>query len=155
MNKRKPRHERGPRNQGGRATQKAPPCRQVYPPPDEIDHRTPAGEFRAVSMPDESGTYRVERFLKDDMSNVEYFRFLHIMGYLRRDPRYSNRERFKKVENTKLYEYKDFQIRILCFWQPSYLLVMAHALRKKKDGLSQPDVDAALRLKQLYQERGY
>jgi hypothetical protein len=47
--------------------------------------------------------------------------------------RISNKEKFKKIEGTELWEFKSFQIRLICFFMKDKRVVICHALTKKQD----------------------
>lgn len=56
----------------------------------------------------------------------------------------SNKEKFKKIEGTtKLFEFKSYQIRLICFFASNKRVVICHALIKKKDKHSPKDLEHA------------
>jgi len=66
----------------------------------------------------------------------------------------SNKEKFKKIEGTqKLFEFKSFQIRLICFFTSNKRVVICHALMKKKDKHSSTDLEYAESLRQALGER--
>lgn len=55
-----------------------------------------------------------------------------------------NKERFKKLEGTDLYEFKRFQLRLAGFFLPGKLFVICHIPKpKKRDGWRAQDIDRA------------
>ncbi len=64
-----------------------------------------------------------------------------------------NREQFKKVEDTEYFEFKKFQIRILCRFQPGRRLILVHGFRKKKDRISRAAIEKADRIFAEYTRR--
>lgn len=71
--------------------------------------------------------------------------------------RISNREKFRKLADTEqIWEFKSFQIRLLCFFAPGKLVLLAHEVIKKKDKHKKPDVKIAEERRQWYlsQQRG-
>lgn len=55
-----------------------------------------------------------------------------------------NKEKFRKLEDTEeIWEFKSFQIRILCFFAPGGLVLLAHALIKKQDKHRKSDIKIA------------
>lgn len=55
-----------------------------------------------------------------------------------------NREKFKKVEGSDgIFEFKSFQIRILCFWGKGRVLYLLYGLSKKSDKLKEAEVKRA------------
>lgn len=61
-----------------------------------------------------------------------------------------NKEQFKKIESSNLFEFKRFQIRLICFFTSDKKVVICHALRKKKDKHSQSDLDYAERMRKKF-----
>lgn len=57
-----------------------------------------------------------------------------------------NREKFKQVDGP-LFEFKSFQVRLLCFQQPPDLVVITHGVIKKKDELRKEDIERAYDIK--------
>ena len=55
----------------------------------------------------------------------------------------SNKEHFKKIEGTNLFEFKRHQIRLICFFTPDKRVVICHALTKKQDKHQRNDLDHA------------
>lgn len=56
----------------------------------------------------------------------------------------SNVEKFKKIEGSEeIWEFKSFQIRILCFFAPRRRVILAFGLRKKKNKHKPKDIDRA------------
>lgn len=64
--------------------------------------------------------------------------------------RISNKELFKKIEGTKLFEFKRHQIRLICFYTSNKRVVICHALRKKQDKHQKRDLDRAEKLRTDY-----
>lgn len=61
-----------------------------------------------------------------------------------------NREKFKKVENSEgIFEFKSFQIRILCFFS-NKVVYLAHWVVKKGDKLRPADVKTAEERRRWY-----
>ncbi len=56
----------------------------------------------------------------------------------------SNKEKFKKLEGSDgIFEFKAFQIRLLCFFAPNGRVVICRALRKKADKHASADINYA------------
>lgn len=65
-----------------------------------------------------------------------------------------NKEKFKKIEGTGLYEFKSFQVRIICSFQPKRRLVLLHGVIKKKDRYDRSDIETAERILAEHKGRG-
>ena len=74
-----------------------------------------------------------------------------LFGWLARDGRIPNREKFRKLgqqggkKYSHLWEFKSFQLRFLGDFQGNRFLV-AHGVRKKKDSLSEGDKEKTVRI---------
>lgn len=63
-----------------------------------------------------------------------------------------NKQKFKKVEGSdKIFEFKSFQIRILCSFSGRSVYLL-HALVKKSDKLKKSDIKRAERVREEYLE---
>jgi hypothetical protein len=60
----------------------------------------------------------------------------------------SNREKFKKIENTNFFEFKSFQIRMPCFFRQGRLVIITHGFRKKDDKIPPAEIRRAERIKE-------
>ena len=47
----------------------------------------------------------------------------------------ANREQFKKIEGEDFFEFKNFQIRMPCYFHAAGRLIITHGFIKKEDGL--------------------
>lgn len=62
-----------------------------------------------------------------------------------------NRTQFKKVEGSDaIFEFKEFQQRVLCFWDSDYTLICTNACVKKGDKLPRAVTKAAEAAKAAY-----
>ena len=61
----------------------------------------------------------------------------------------SNREKFKKVED-KIWEFKSFQIRVLCFHTPDRQWILCHWAIKKGDRLKPSTVQIAQERRSIF-----
>ncbi len=62
-----------------------------------------------------------------------------------------NTERFAHEED-QIYAFKDFQVRIYCFFHREKLIVLTHGTIKKQDKADREDLERAKRLRKEYQE---
>lgn len=66
----------------------------------------------------------------------------------------SNKEKFRKItDSANIWEFKSFQIRILCFFAPGKIVLLAHALRKKRDKHRSADIAIAEERRRWYLSR--
>jgi Gp49-like protein DUF891 len=69
-----------------------------------------------------------------------------LFGRLASKGQITNREKFKRVEGTDLFELKSHQLRFLGGFRPGGRFLIAHGLWKKKDRLSHSDIEIASRV---------
>jgi|ERR1035437_3310380 hypothetical protein len=56
--------------------------------------------------------------------------------------------KFKHIEGTDLFEFKNFQIRMPCYYLPGGLLVITHGFRKQCDRIPPSEIARASRIRQ-------
>lgn len=56
--------------------------------------------------------------------------------------------KFKRIEGTDLFEFKNFQIRMPCYHLPGGLLVITHGFRKRSDRIPPAEIARAKRIRQ-------
>lgn len=59
-----------------------------------------------------------------------------------------NKQRFKKVEGTDFFEFKNHQIRMLCYFLPGGFVVITHGFRKQGDKIPKAEIQRANRIRQ-------
>lgn len=87
-----------------------------------------------------NGTCDVKDFL--DSLDASDRRKLDVLFSLMGDRgRIATPEKFKKIEGSDgIFEFKSFQIRLLCFFTPNAQVIICRALWKKKDRHSEQDI---------------
>lgn len=64
-----------------------------------------------------------------------------------------NTEQFRKFTDG-FFEFKAFQVRMLCYFRPDKRVVITHGFTKKKEGVApKQEVERALQIKTEYEER--
>lgn len=64
-----------------------------------------------------------------------------------------NTEKFKKLKNEELYEFKSYQVRLLCKFEKDKMIILTHGFIKKKDKTDPTEIARANDLLKRYQER--
>jgi hypothetical protein len=102
---------------------------------------------------DESGFSDVQQFL--DELDASDRRKLDVLFCLMGDKgRIATPEKFKKIEGSDgIFEFKSFQIRLLCFFTRDSRVIICKALRKKKDRHNGQDISFAEECKRRFQEK--
>lgn len=86
----------------------------------------------------------------DDPDTAKVAAIIHILGDR---GHYANPEKFKKVEGSKVFEIKSFQIRIFCFFSSDRRLVLLYGLRKKKNKHKSADIQRAEEYREWYESQ--
>ena len=63
-----------------------------------------------------------------------------------------NEEKFKHVKD-KIFEFKSYQVRILCFFDEGKLIILTHGFTKKRDKTPSAEIERAHKLMEEYQRR--
>lgn len=64
----------------------------------------------------------------------------------------ANIEKFRNLENG-IFEFKSFQVRVLCFFAKGEMIILTHGFVKKKDKTPRTEIERAKRLMSAYKER--
>lgn len=98
----------------------------------------------------DDGVSQVQEFLDalDSSDRRKVDTLFELMG---ERGRISNDQKFKKLEGSNgIFEFKSFQIRLLCFYAPGGRLIICRALRKKKDKHDKADISFAEACKERF-----
>ena len=127
---------------------------QANPPLTRLIHEVPNAKVRIEAVVLENGSCPAEEFLEElDEVDTQKMKALFDL-FIRSRPRPLSREKFKKIEGTDdLFEFKNFQIRMPCFFKPGGRLLLTHGLIKKGDKLSTPEIDKAKKIKAILEKR--
>lgn len=63
-----------------------------------------------------------------------------------------NREKFKKLEGA-IWEFKSYQVRLLCFFDTGAVIIVTHGFRKKQTRTPKGEIERADQLRKQYLER--
>lgn len=99
-----------------------------------------------------SGACPTRDFL-EELSAPDRRKVDHLFQMMGEKGKIANREKFKKVEGSEsIFEFKSFQIRLLCFFATGCRLVICHSAKKKRDGLSKSDIRFAEECRRSFME---
>jgi hypothetical protein len=87
-----------------------------------------------------------ERFY-DELDEKDQAKMLKLFTRMGEVGKIANRENFKKIEND-LWEFKNHQIRMPCFFRPGKIVVVTHGFIKKGDAIPRPQIARAYRIQQ-------
>ena len=78
---------------------------------------------------------------------------MRVIKRLADEGKVANREQFKRIEGTDFYEFKNFQIRMPCYFHAGGRLILTHGFMKKKDWISPEEIDRMKRIRDEYEKR--
>lgn len=91
----------------------------------------------------DDGSCPVEEFL-EQLSNSDRRKVDSLFELMGEKGKITNDQKFKKLEGSDgIFEFKSFQIRLLCFFAPGQRVIVCHSLIKKKDKHDKNDVSLA------------
>lgn len=118
----------------------------------EVIKRGPAFEVRAVKRLRREVAIVMEYL--EGLEESERKKLLKEIRRLADHGRHPNREKFRSLKGgSNLCEIKSHQCRILLFFADEEVAVLTHGFTKKRNSTPQTEIDRALRLRDLYQER--
>ena len=85
---------------------------------------------------------------KDDIGKI-----LRVIKRLADEGKVTNREQFKKIEGEDFFEFKNFQIRMPCYFHAAGRLIITHGFIKKGDWIRPEEIDRMKRIRDEYEKR--
>ncbi|WP_203321758.1 type II toxin-antitoxin system RelE/ParE family toxin [Pseudoxanthomonas beigongshangi] len=99
---------------------------------------------------DDDGQCPAAEFL-DGLDEGERRKVDVLFEMLGENGRIPNREKFKKLEGSSgVFEFKSFQVRLLCFFTPTGRVVITHGVRKQKNKHDAHDITYAERRRKKF-----
>jgi|ERR1017187_2734161 hypothetical protein len=91
-----------------------------------------------------NGTSPGFEFYRDELTEKEQAQMLRLFNKMAEQGRIANKEQFKRIEGTdKLWEFKNFKIRMPCYFLPGNLVVITHGFRKYRDRIDPGEIGRA------------
>jgi hypothetical protein len=87
-------------------------------------------------------------FYRDELDDTEKAQMLRLFNKMAEQGRIASREQFKRIEGTDFFEFKNFQIRMPCYFAPGSLVIITHGFRKKGDRIPPSEIGRATRIRQ-------
>ena len=123
------------------------------PPLSKPIHAVSGAKVRIEAVVLDDGSCQAEEFLNQlgeiDTGKVKGLFDLFVRTY----PRNLSDQKFKKIEDTDLFEFKCGQIRLPCFFFPDGRLLLTYGLIKKADNLRPRDIKKAQQIRAAFQRR--
>jgi hypothetical protein len=103
--------------------------------------------WRILAVVGANGRCPFQEFFQEELTQRQRTDLWALLMHFADRERIVNEQKFKAVEGTGIFELKEGQIRVFCFTQPDWTMVLTHGAIKKKARLSPQDIDRARRLK--------
>lgn len=119
-------------------------------PKREILHR---GKLHSVELAiTANGRCPGKKFF-DGLSKPDREKILRIIKRLADEGKVANRQQFKKIEGEDFFEFKNFQIRIPCYFHADGRVIITHGFIKKGDSIEPEQIDRMKRIRDEYGKR--
>jgi hypothetical protein len=96
-----------------------------------------------------------KKFL-DGLSKLDRERILRIIKRLADKAgkgKLANRQQFKKIEGEDFFEFKNFQIRVPCYFHTDGRVIITHGFMKKGDSIPPEQIVRMKRIRNEYEKR--
>ncbi len=122
-------------------------------PTSHLIHALLGGKIRIEAVVLDDGSCPANEFI-DQLGDVNTAKVKALFDlFLCRYPRNLSDQKFKKIEDSDLFEFKCFQIRIPCFFFPDGRILLTHGVKKKADNLRPRDITKAQAIKATFERR--
>ncbi len=111
------------------------------------------GKFHTVELAiTANGKCPAKKFL-NGLSKLDREKILRVIKRLADEGKVTNREQFKKIEGENFFEFKNFQIRMPCYFQADGRIIITHGFPKKEDSIKPEEIDRMKRIRDEYEKR--
>jgi hypothetical protein len=111
------------------------------------------GKFYAVELAiTTNGRCPGKKFL-DGLSKLNREKILRVIKRLSVEGKVTNRQQFKKIEGEDFFEFKNFQIRMPCYFSTDGRVIITHGFNKKGDSIEPKQIDRMKRIRDEYEKR--
>jgi len=125
-------------------------CKLPYMPKKEVLYK---GKLHTVELAITSnGRCPGKKFL-DGLSKVDREKILRIIKRRADEGKLTNREQFKKIEGEDFFEFKNFQIRMPCYFHVDGRVIITHGFLKKGDSIEPEQIYRMKRIRDEYEKR--
>lgn len=93
-----------------------------------------------------------KKFL-DDLSKSDREKILRPIKRLADKGKVVNKKQFKKIEGTDFFEFKNFQIRMPCYFHEGGRIIITHGFIKKGDSIEPEHIVRMKRIQDEYEKR--
>ncbi len=88
-----------------------------------------------------------------NLSKLDREIILRIVKRLANQGKVSNPKQFKKIEGTDFFEFKNFQIRMPCYFRADGRIIITHGFIKKSESIAPEEIKRMKRVRNEYEQR--
>lgn len=111
------------------------------------------GKFHAIELAvTANGRCPAKKFL-DSLSKEDREKILRVIKRLADAGKVSNREQFKKIEGEDFFEFKNFQVRMPCYFHGTGRVIITHGFIKKGAWIRPEEIERMKRIRDEYDKR--
>ena len=111
------------------------------------------GEFHTVELAITANERCPAKKFLDSLSNLDREIILRIVKRLADRGKVSSPKQFKKIEGADFFEFKNFQIRMPCYFRADGRIIITHGFSKKSDSIKPEEVDRMKRIRDEKEKR--
>jgi len=111
------------------------------------------GEFHTVELAITANDRCPAKKFLDGLSKLDREIILRIVKRLADKGKVTNPKQFKKIEGTDFFEFKNFQIRMPCYFHPDGRIIITHGFPKKGDSIKPDEIDRMKRIRNENEKR--
>ena len=117
-------------------------------PKGEVLYR---GKFHTVELAvTANGRCPAKKFLNGLSKKAK---ILRVIKRLADEGKVTNPEQFKKIEGEDFFEFKNFQIRMPCYFHADGRVIITHGFPKKEDRIRPEEIERMKRIRDEYEKR--
>lgn len=119
-------------------------------PQREILYR---GKFHTVELAVTANDRCPAKKFLNGLSKADRDKILRVIRRLADEGKVTNPEQFKKIEGEDFFEFKNFQIRMPCYFHAAGRLIITHGFMKKEAWIRPEEIERMKRIRHEYDQR--
>jgi len=109
------------------------------------------GSKQTVEAAEFRGGHPALEFLRE-LTEEDQVKLQALFNWLGANGEIKNRQKFKKVDSD-IWEFKSYQIRMLCFFVPGRRVIVTHGFIKKQDGIPPREIKRAKSIRDEWRKK--
>jgi len=111
------------------------------------------GKFHTVELAITTNDRCPAKKFLNSLSKEDREKILRVIKRLSDEGKVTNREQLKKIEGEDFFEFKNFQIRMPCYFHATGRLIITHGFIKKEAWIRPEEIDRMKRIRDEYEKR--